>query len=53
MVNLQEATCENMKVFFCEQEIYEIIIIVNELLSNCIFVLWSRSNSVATSEHGY
>ena len=38
---------------FCEQEINEFIILVNELLSNCIFVLLSRSNSVATSEHRY
>ena len=38
---------------FCEQEINEFIILVNELLSKCIFVLLSRSNSVATSVHGY
>ena len=53
MVNLLEAMCENMKVFFCEQEINEFLILVNELLSSCIFVLLSRSNSVATAEHGY
>ena len=53
MVNLREATCENMKVFSVNKKLNEFIILVNELLSNCIFVLLSRSNSVATSEHGY